>query len=194
MRLCKLFTVLLLVTFFVAGICYAAGPSGPGSPGDILGQAKYQFEAHKIFRLVHVAAGNNDADGIAAGSVVVWDDVLDDGVSVETTTTSGDGRIAGVLVTTVVSNDPTPSPNTRASDDAGLAANWGWLQTYGLYQDATASAGKAITVNDSICAGETAGSVASWNAAVSTTNSGILGCALDAANASATLDIFITCD
>ncbi len=189
----KLFA-LSLVAFLVAGTCYAAGPTGPGSPGDILGQAKYQFEAHKIFRLVHVSPGNNDADGIAAGSVVVWDDVLDDGVSVETTTTSGDGAVAGVLVTTVVSNDPDASANTLASDDAGLAANWGWLQTYGLYQDATANATSAITATESICAGQTAGSISGWNAALSSTNSGILGCALDDFVASGTGDIFITCD
>lgn len=190
----KLFVIALIALFAMTGVVLAAGPTGPGNAGDILGQGKYQWDSHRIYRLVHVSPGNNDADGIAAGSVVVWDDVLDDGVSVETTTTSGDGRVAGILATTVVSNDTSASANTRASDDAGLAANWGWLQTYGLYEDATASAGAIITAADSICAGETAGSVAAWHATKSTTNAGIFGCALDTFTASGTGDVFITCD
>ena len=189
-----------LIAFFMAGsVCFAAGPTGPGYPGEILGQNKYQYEAHRVFRLVHVSPGNNDADGIAAGSVVVWDDVLDDGVSVETTTTSGDARIAGILVTTVVSNDVLGSTNTKASDDAGSNANWGWLQTYGLYIDATANAAGGVTVGDAVCAGTTAGSISRYTittvgATNATAANGILGCALDTAAASGTADIFIRVD
>lgn len=194
----KLFVFTLIALFMAIGVCFAAGPSGPGT-GDILGQTKYQYEAHKIFRLVHVSPGNNDSDGIAAGSVVVWDDVLDDGVSVETTTTSGDGRVAGIIINTVLSDDTTASTNKRASDDAGKTANWGWLQTYGLYESATANAAGTVTVGDSVCAGTTAGAISryaittAWATANSAQN-GILGCALDTFTASGTGDIFITCD
>lgn len=195
----KLFSLSLVALFIAASVCFAASPTGPNFPGEILGQAKYQSDPHRLFRLVHISPGNNDDDGIAAGSVVVWDDVLDDGVSVETTTTSGDGRVAGVLVTAVVSNDTAASSNTKASDDAGLAANWGWLQTYGLYIGATANAAGTVTAGDSVCAGTTAGSISRYaiTTAVATAASaanGILGSALDDFSAAGTGDIFITCD
>lgn len=187
----KLFIVTLIALFAMTGVSLAASPTLTKS-GDVMGQNKYVYDSHRVFRLVHVSPDVNDANGIAAGSVVVWDDYLDDGVSVETTTTSGDSRVAGVLVTDTVSNDTGASAHT-ASEDVGLNANWGWLQTYGLYQSATASA-NGITVGDAICAGPTAGTVSSYKVVAATYAVGILGSALDAAAASATLDIFITCD
>ncbi len=188
-----------LAFLFVAGVCLAAGPTGPNNPGDILGQVKYQYEPHRVFRLVHVSPNDNDSNGIAAGSVVVWDDLLDDGVSVQTTTTSGDAKIAGVLVTTVVSDD-TDAALHEATRDAGSNANWGWLQTYGLYQDATVNAAAAVIAGDAICAGSTAGAISGfaistvYAASTNNKNVGILGCALDSAAASGTADIFIRVD
>lgn len=185
--------VLALVLLFVAGVALAAGPSFDEGPGDILGQGKYPWQAHKIFRLVHVSPGNNDSTGIAAGSVVVWDDLLDDGISVETTTTSGDGRVAGILVTTVASGDVEGKVST-ASDDAGMNANWGWLQTYGLNDNNTADT-VAVTAGQTICAGATAGTYSAMIVGTTTTNGGILGSSLQAAAASGEdSPIFITCD
>ena len=184
---------IMLVALFMATSVVMAAPSGPGAPGEILGQG-YRGDPHRIFRLVHVSPDNNDSDGLAAGSVVCWDNSLDDGVSVELTTTSGDGAVAGVLVTAVISND-TAAAQITASDDPSGNANWGWLQTYGLsLENPTVGAAAPVVANATVCAGATAASVSEWRANVSTTNSGILGCALNSAAASAEVQIFITRD
>jgi hypothetical protein len=189
----KIFALALIALFIMGGIAFA-GPTGPGEAGDILGQGKYPHQAHRIFRLVHVSPNNNISAGVTEDSVVVWDDALDDGVSVETTSTSGDGRVAGILVTNVVSNDTSASSKT-ASDDAGLTANWGWLQTYGLAKDITVNHVSGIQVGHSVCAAATpGGTVSGFSANGSTTNAGILGSSLDTALADGTIDVFITCD
>lgn len=189
----KRIIALALIAFFMASSVAFAGPS-LGYSGDILGQNKYPSDPHRIFRLVHVCPAENDTDGIASGSVVVWSDLLDDGISVETTTTSGDGRVAGVLVTAVVSNDSSATIRT-ASEDAGMTANWGWLQTYGKSAvNPTTATAVGMTEGASVCAGPTAGSVTDFNAQLSTTNAGILGCALDTVAVSTAGEIFINCD
>ena len=187
----KLF-VIALIALFMAGSAYAS-LEGPGV-GDILGQGKYPYDAHKIFRLVHISPNDNDTDGVTADSVVVWDDELDDGVSVELTTTSGDGRVAGILVTTVISNDTVGTAVRTASDDIGTS-NWGWIQTYGLY-DGVCAGSQAITVGKSVCAADKNGTVGEFGFHLSTSgNSGILGSCLDAFTAMKDDGIiFITCD
>ena len=201
MKFNKLFVLSLVALFMASSICFAAGPTGPGAPGDIFGQNKYQHEPHRIFRLVHaspnavhVATHLTGTRGvITADSPVVWDDLLDDGVSVELTTTSGDGRIAGIMFTDIVSTDVLGVGRT-ATEDAGSSAGWGWLQTYGLYQDARNNASTTIAVGDSVCAGPTVGTISSFAGNTTTTHYGILGGALDAVAVKLTGDIFITCD
>jgi len=184
---------LALITLLIGGIAFA-GPTGPDEAGDILGQGKYPGQAHRVFRLVHVNPQCNDSDGLVAGTVVVWDDLLDDGVTVETTTTSGDSRVAGVLASTVVSNDTDGVDNNTASDDAGLTANWGWMQTYGLNDDVLADT-VAIATGTAVCAGATAGRISEIIIGTATTNAGILGCALTTTTTSgAAQKIIITRD
>src|SRR3990167_4305393 len=94
--LLALFAVLLL-----AGQAFAATPGFRQNPGtgDILGQGKYQSDAHKIFRLVRYvqpSATFASAATLAADSIVVWDVTNDDGVTVTTTTISSDSAVAGI--------------------------------------------------------------------------------------------------
>lgn len=193
----KKIIALALIAFFMAGGIALAGPPLSYS-GDVMGQNKYPGDPHRVFRLVHVEPCENDTDGLAAGDVVVWSDHLDDGVSVETTTTSGDSRVAGILATTIASDDTSAGIRT-ATEDSGKTANWGWLQTYGKSavnpSVGTVAAGdKAVTAGAAICASATAGTVTNFNAQLSTTNAGILGCALDAIAVSNSGEVFITRD
>lgn len=121
----SLFAVLLIV-----GQAFAATPGFRQNPGtgDILGESKYQADAHKIFRMVrYVPPTYNGATTLSANSIVVWDVTNDDGVTVTTTTTSSDSAVAGITVTQALT--PDTSGNTAAQDVGH--PNWTWLQTFG---------------------------------------------------------------
>jgi len=189
----KLF-VIALIALFMAGDAFAT--SGPNNPGDILGQGKYPSDPHRIFRFVHISPNDNDTDGVTEDAVVVWDDEFDDGVSVELSSTSLDARVAGILVTTVTSSDSTGAGHA-ASDDIGTS-DWGWLQTYGLYDDGVYADTYGVQTGRTIGNGGTNGACGQFD--VYTTNAksgycGILGFSLDAITAGgADGDVFITCD
>lgn len=125
--------ILVAILFSYGGIASAATPGYRQSHGvgDILGQAKNQSDAHKIFRMVrYVQASFAGAATLAADSIVVWNLTEDDGVTVTTTTVSSDSAVAGIIVTQALTQD---TENNTAVQDRGRD-NWTWLQTYGLSQ------------------------------------------------------------
>ena len=87
-----------------------------------------QSQAVKVYKLVRNSSQNGTTGVISIGSVVVWDTVSDDGISVRMTTTSRDGAIAGIAVT-LISPDVT-ALGPAASDDEGKG-NWGYIQVHG---------------------------------------------------------------
>lgn len=91
---------------------------------EILGQGGYPSDPHRIYRYVH----NPNATEISAESIVIWDLTADNGVSVNTTTLSGDSAVAGILVETLPAQ--VASSNTAAQDIG--RNNWAFMQTYGL--------------------------------------------------------------
>ena len=137
--LLALFVVLLMVGQANAAPGYA---SDPGT-GDILGQNRYQSDPHKIFRMVRYvqpSATWASETTVALGAIVVWDVTNDDGVTITTTTTSGDSAVAGIIVAQALTQD---TQNNTAVQDVGKD-NWTWLQTYGYNAvvDFAASVGK----------------------------------------------------
>jgi len=98
--------------------------------GDVLGQGKYQDQAHKIFRMVRYVPVTADSPALAADSIVIWDLTEDDGVTVTTTTTSRDSAVAGIIVVQALTQD---TDGNTAAQDVGKD-NWTWLQTFGLAQ------------------------------------------------------------
>jgi len=128
----KKILVFTLITFFVLiSVGLAAGPTGPNNPGEILGQGKLASDPHRTFRLVRWSPTAAVTHTLTADSIVIWDSTHDDGVTINVTTTSGDSRVAGVLVTAIVSGDTGLDGEINlASDDVGKV-NWGWLQVYG---------------------------------------------------------------
>lgn len=73
----------------------------------------------------------NNGNVISSGSVVVWDTVSRDGVSIELTGLSGDGRVAGIMIDTI----PGSSRDTTAATDEGYD-NWGRMQVWGFFNEA----------------------------------------------------------
>ena len=147
--------VLLMGGQFV-GQAFAASPGYEQNPGtgDILGQGKYQSDAHKIFRMVrYVPATYSGATTLGADSIVIWDLAADDGVTVTTTTTSSDTAVAGIITTQALT--PDTDGNTAAQDRG--KGNWTWLQTYGLSQVNLVTGGSAAQLGGAFGTSATAG-------------------------------------
>ena len=116
-RLYSCFIAALLIVGLSYGTAFAQAGfrSDPGT-GDILGQGKYQSDAHKIFRMVrYVQVAFDTTTALAADSIVVWDVTNDDGVTITTTTISSDSAVAGIIVQQALTQD------TDANTDVGTA-------------------------------------------------------------------------
>lgn len=147
---------LIIAIFLLGGIVFVLGPGYREDPGvgDILGQGKYQSDPHKIFRMVR---STNTAQ-IDADSIVIWDLTADDGVTIATTTISGDSAVAGILVKDC--DAQATAGNTAAEDRGGV--NWTWLQTYGESQVNYAGGGNGAA-GDAMGTSTTAGEAIQMN-------------------------------
>lgn len=173
---------LLMSALLISGMAYAETPGYRQSPGtgDILGQGKYQSDAHKIFRMVrYVPATYSGATTLAADSIVVWDVDNDDGVTVSTTTTSSDSSVAGIIVTQALTPD---TDGNTAAQDAGQV-NWTWLQTYGKAQvNFAPTVGVVTTAGAAFGTSTTAGEAAQFlPSTTAPTGQGMAGFAYDTA-------------
>ena len=153
------FSLSLFALLLCVGVAFGATSGNRQDPGtgDILGQGKYQSDAHKIFRMVRyvpVTWGNSAT--LAADSLVVWDVTNDDGVTVTTTTTSYDSTVAGIIVTNALTPD---TDGNTAAQDAGKD-NWTWLQTYGMSQVNYLATEDTATAGDAFGTSTTAGEAA----------------------------------
>jgi len=172
-----------LAILLLSGIAFAVTPGGGKSPGrGELVEMPYQSDPPKRFRVVRYL-GTQDTDGIAKDSIVVWDTTIDDGVTINTTTTSGDSTVAGILVQAILTQDVV---DNTAIQDIGRD-NWSWLQTYGLSQVDLSAA--AVSAGDAMGTTATAGAGGRYTATTGYGNSnqqGYAGFFFDAAAASAT--------
>jgi len=186
-----------LSILLMSGVAFAAAPGRDTSPGhgDILGQGGLPSQPHKIFRLVRwVPAGNLGTNAIAltADSVVIWDLTSDDGITVTTSTTSGDNAVAGIIAVACL----TPETLGRTAVQDSGKRNWTWLQTYGLASvaafnhNSVGSAGAAFGCSDQVgLAGLTAG------VTTGIAEPGSCGFVYDAVTAAATdVEVFLKCD
>lgn len=187
----KRIILVLLAVLFIAGIAFAETPGYRLSPGrgEII-QMPFQSDPPKKFRMVRYIGGLT-ASTLAADSIVVWDTVTDDGVTVNTTTQSGDSSVAGILVQAIMTQDTT---SNTAVQDIGKD-NWSWLQTYGLSQ-VDMSGTTTVLAGSAMGTSGTAGKATMFMP--STTNSlaqGNAGFFLDAAAASSTdVECFVRTD
>ena len=214
----KKLLIISLIALFIAGavgVGYAIqSASGPGAAGDIMGMqaGRYAGDAHRTFRLVRNGPASTTvwtaAAALIAGQLVIWDTTQSpygaDGVTVTTSTTTNDSRIAGMMVSAAPTRDASLKsiqgtiPVTTATEDVGQA-NWGWLQTYGLsLSKATVSANVASTnllVGGAVGCSDTAGRIQAFVANASTaTANGNAGFAMETILPSATGYIFLKCE
>jgi len=179
----KLFLSLGIV-LLMAGQAIAATPGYRQDPGagDILGQKKLQSDTHKIIRMVrYVPPTYAGASTLAANSIVTWSLSDDDGVTVTTSTTSGDSAVAGIIIAQALT--PDTDGNTAAQDRG--KGNWTWLQTYGLTTVNLASGSSDAVAGAAFGAGTTAGEMNTFTSQSSdlTTRQGNAGFIYDAATA-----------
>lgn len=86
-----------------------------------------QGDTYRVIKLVRFASRDQDTRSLVSGDAVRYSLTSDDGVTISTSTTSGDGAIAGIVCTTIQSCD---NSSTRAQDDA-FRRNWGWIVVHG---------------------------------------------------------------
>jgi len=101
-----------------------------------------------------VARNARPTAGISKDYVVVWDSTSKDGVTVTTTTTSGDKLVAGIALDDFrgVTSDAAATSNSSFN-------NWGRVQTWGLHNNAKYVTGAVVAAGGALCASATAGSL-----------------------------------
>jgi len=191
---------LVVIALFVAGSVYAATPGYRLSPG--IGENKTtmqggtQSDPGKTFRMVRYvpAGGTGEATDttLVAGSIVIWDLVSDDGVTVTTTTTSYDSAVAGIIVQAALT--PVTLSNTAVQDRGGR--NWTWLQTHGLSEVRIQTDSSTVTAGDALATGDVAGEAADFLASASDAGAnGNAGFFYDTGAAAAdNVECFIKCE
>ena len=185
-KLFALIAVLLMVSF---GTAFAAlsGDDVLPYPGVILSHGGSQVAPYRTFRVVRYqpTSGTANSEIVSPNSIVIWDSVSDDGITVTLTTTSTDSAVAGVLINATLTPDTLGQTVTA---DIGKR-NWTFMQTSGLCRvnmfvsDINVAAGSAIGTSAS------QGQATGFGYATRTpANEGIAGIVLDTTT-SATLGV-----
>lgn len=128
---------------------------------------------------------------ISADRIVIWDSTSKDGVTVTTTTTSGDRLVAGITIDSI----PGVTSDVAATSDTAFN-NWGRIQTWGLHEDVYYATGTAASAGANVCSSSTAGAGTNCDITTGTTLSSdnvSAGVAL-AADASNAVDMMVTLD
>jgi hypothetical protein len=196
----KIFILVLAALFVLSGFAMAAPNYSPGT-GDIFGNGTPAGESHKIFRLVrngYVGSSVANTGGVSVDSIVIWDTISDDGRTVTLSTTSGDSRVAGVVVGGIMLSSEAGTIGNTATQQIGKR-NWGWIQTYGkceVSMDATSSVVAGYAIGCGSQPGQASGfSPLSGGATIAIThaaNMGMAGFAYDDAAASgANTEVFL---
>lgn len=188
---------LVLVALLMAGAAYAAQPLASPGIGDILGQGDFASDPHRIFRLVRwipqsTIATLTDAT-LTADTLVVWDCVSDDGVTITTTNTTNDSAVAGVAVIAILTPESGTQGNT-AVQDLGKR-NWGWLQTYGKADVLVQTDNVTVSADDALGTCGIRGYAGSFQPSTSESEkNGNAGFWYDAGTGGSTAEAFIICD
>jgi len=186
---------LILVALVFSVSAFAATPGDRTSPGvgDVWGQKKFPSDPHRSFRKVRYvpASGTSVSATLTNDSIVVWDVVSDDGVTVTTTTTSPDSAVAGIIKNKAL----TPEALGRTARQDEGKRNWTWLQTYGL-AEVRVNATNNVVVNAAMGTSATAGEADHFLPSTSdSTKQGKAGFFLDSASAAANdVECFLVLD
>jgi len=196
----------LIVALMIAALLIPAGfamaRTGLDKDSGTIGQKSYDWSPERTFRWVRYIPSANDgranATTLTADSIVIWDVVSDDGVTVTTTTTSGDNAVAGVIPNAML----TPESDTligAGADDSYGSRNWGWLQTYGK-ADVVVQVNGYVAVDEGFGTGTVQGRANTFTWGYDSVTNGIkrghAGFAYDAISGSesTTGQVFLRCD
>lgn len=152
--------------------------------GQAKGTAPIQFFVGRYARTGAVATAGGYR--ISKDSVVIWDATSADGVTIQTSTTSGDSLRAGITLDEI----PGSSRDNTAAEDEGYN-NWGRIQTWGLGSNVRAL--NEIDAGEHVCVSGTAQSVVTCSSTSATGGSASVdsvGIALNATS-SGTVDIIV---
>lgn len=141
----KKILLILGLAFVVASPAFAIDQ--PGFEDYLIkkGLGTKQGTGNREVKLVRNGNQTEAGAGLVSGDLVIWDTLSDDGVTVATTTTSADGRIAGIVCSTIPTAD---SVQNSAQDGAGRR-NWGWIVVSGpMVVDLTAAGSNGAAVGD----------------------------------------------
>ena len=193
--------LITLVVLLIAGQAFAQGVDagfrrGPGV-GFIPGQGKYPQDPDKTFRLVRYCCPEAlSYNTLSASSIVIWSLLSDDGITVTTTTTSGETAVAGVIVMDV-------SPDVKLRDAVTVTRdvgnhNWTWLQTYGKAMVQWQGNGAASLAGEAFGTSTDPGMANTFTfatgASVAQGIAGFVFSAHTAATAHDTIDVFLKCE
>ncbi len=152
---------------YKSGLAKSPGPGIIDAAGQPLGTAVKKYRVVRF--LFHQSTYGPGGSGLGAGlktnyrlspdSIVIWDTSAsgDDGVTVTTTTVTGDSRVAGVLLCGMDIRSVDASTNQLVATTDTDLNHWGFLQTHGLSfvnVEGNITSGDAIgTSNRAGCAG-----------------------------------------
>lgn len=179
----KKLILFLSFLFLASGVSFADVQINEGQK---LSTAPIQYTTARYGRTgaIATAGGQN----LSKDMIVVWDSTSKDGVSVQTSTTSGDRLVAGILMDNIPGSS---RDNTAALDES--SANWGRLQTWGKHSSVRTDGRGAIQAGTAVCISEkTAGTIGTCGQTASS-DLIVVGTAL-ANESSSTVDIMVRLD
>lgn len=182
----RIFTLFVIAAFLLAGgVAYAA--PGVGQDGGEISTKAYNWSPERTFRWVRyqpaVGTGNYlNIPSLTKDSIVIWDTISDDGVTVTTTTTSNDPRVAGIVLYAIA----TPEVCGQFASADNAKRNYGWLQTYGKCNVNMMTLGDSVA-GGAMGTGSTSGQASSFTASTTSgMTNGNAGFYYDAGTAGAT--------
>lgn len=153
----KFFVFVLALSLFGLGGLTVTNADVQIDSGQVKSTAAIKFFVARYARTG--AVGTNGGFSISKDSVVVWDSTSADGVTVNTTTTIGDGLVAGITLDEILGSS---RDNTAATDDG--YSNWGRVQTWGFHADVRAETAGGTTAGTILCSAVTAGDIGACDA------------------------------
>ena len=141
MKRIALVTLSVLLIAAMASIGYCV-PQPDGDNNNLMIKAPQGGTPGKptvVIKLVRYARINANSPTLSSGDVVIWDTNSADGITVSACQTSGDSKVAGVLVTSLQTIDAQYSPSNITT------RNWGYMAVSGRV---LANVSGAITAGD----------------------------------------------
>lgn len=164
MRNLKLLAFSLFAVIATSGVALAVdSPTSVGEMKKVKGSD--QAEPTRVFKLVHNDDRGANGASLVSGDIVVYSATADNGVTISRTNTSADGAIAGIVVTTIPTQDTGAA--SGSIEDVGRR-NWGFILVHGPGSvNVTAGGSNAAVAGSPLLTSTDAGKAATANSTAS---------------------------